>query len=46
MFVSYNAEEVIGPNIYSNHDVISGAGVFDELTGDKSRVIIMRDNEY
>ena len=28
--------EVIGPNIYSNHDVIRGAGVFDEVTGDRS----------
>ena len=37
VFVSYNAEEkkVIGPNIYSNHDVIRGAGVFDEVTGNR-----------
>ena len=27
--------EVIWPNIYSNHDVIRGAGVFDEVTGDR-----------
>ena len=26
---------VIGPNIYSNHDVIREAGVFDEVTGDR-----------
>ena len=40
-------KEVILPNIYSNHDVIRGAGVFDEVTGDRWLVIIiMRDNEY
>ena len=40
-------KEVIGPNIYSNHDIIRGAGVFDAVTGDRSRVIIiMRDYEY
>ena len=41
-------KEVIGPNIYSNHDVIKGAGVFDEVTGDSSWVIIIigRNNEY
>ena len=29
-------KEVIGSNIYSNHDVIRGSGVFDEVTGDRS----------
>ena len=29
-------KEVIGPNIYSNHDVIRGLGVLDEVTGDRS----------
>ena len=40
-------KEVIGPNIYSNHDIIRGAGVFDEVTGDRAGVIIiiMRNNE-
>ena len=29
-------KEVIGPNIYSNHDVIRGVGVFDEVTVDSN----------